>query len=168
DNPPDAVSAQYTVQWDTPDFAQAQFRLRLIDTATEDTVFDTNWVVSTEKEYTLTGLQDGVTYRVEDTARNNVDVESTPGTRLITREYAEPMTPVVHLTAVPAGRCVPVSMQNPEPTGEGPEPAYNDIYRAPAGSNEWVRIGAAGPNGEYRDYAVRSGQDYDYKAYAVV
>lgn len=168
DNPPDAVSAQYTVQWDTPDFEQAQFRLRLIDTATEDTVFDTNWVVSTEKEYTLTGLQDGVTYRVEVTARNNVDVESTPGTRLITPDYAEPMTPVVHLTAVPEGGYVLVIVENPEPTGEEPEPAYNDIYRAPAGSNEWVRIGAAGPNGEYRDYAVRSGQDYDYKAYAVV
>lgn len=101
DNPADAQGSRYRVEWSTTVIVQAKYRLRLINTQNAATILDTGFVTSTDTFYELTGLQDGITYRVEVTVRNNVDVEALTGTRLITPHYLAPVTPVLSANPVP-------------------------------------------------------------------
>jgi hypothetical protein len=100
DNPSDATGSTYHVTWSTTVIVQAKYRLRLVNTQTAQVVLDTGFVTSTDTFFDLTGLQDGITYRIEVTVRNNVDVESQTGTRLLTPDYIEPVTPILTATAV--------------------------------------------------------------------
>jgi hypothetical protein len=95
DNPADALSSSYTISWSSTVLTQAKYRVVLINTQTGTTILNTGFVVSVATSYTLTGLEDGVQYRVEVTIRNSIDTESSPGIRYITPNYVEPAKPVV-------------------------------------------------------------------------
>lgn len=178
DNPPDAQGSTYHVEWATTVIVQAKYRLRLINTQNAAVILDTGFVTSTQTFFDLTGLQNGITYRVEVTVRNNVDVESQTGTRLITPVYIEPMTPVVTAVAVPEsidpltgkmiGGYVLISVDNPTPTGAEPEPVSNDLFKAELPSGSFARVASIANDGTYIDRNVRSDRQYSYYVRAVI
>lgn len=167
DNPADATTSRYTIQWSTQGLTQASYRITVVNLDNPgEFVLDTAWVVGTETSFELVGLQNGVTYQVTVTVRDSVNNEAQPGVRLITPQYTEPVTPIVTLSAEDG--YVLVSVENPEPENGEPEPVANDIYRAPTGTADFIRIATIPNNGEHRDYSVRSGRTYTYYAVAVV
>jgi hypothetical protein len=166
DNPSDAISSRYTVAWSTTVITQAKYRLVLVNTQTGVTVLDTGYVTSTDTSRELSSLENGVAYRVEVTVRNAVDVTSTTGTRLITPAFANPPVPTIDVTA--GDSYVQIAVSNPDPTALESNPDHNDVYRAEADSDVFIKIGEVEVDGTYRDYNVRSGRTYQWKVDAVV
>lgn len=166
DNPVDAISSRYTVAWSTTVITQAKYRLVLVNTQTGATELDTGYVTSTDTSRELSNLANDVTYRVEVTVRNNVDVTSTTGTRLITPSYAQPPVPTIDVTA--GDSYVQIAVTNPEPGDTEANPDHNDVYRAEADSDDFIKIAEIEVDGTYRDYNVRSGRTYQWKVDAVV
>jgi hypothetical protein len=141
DNPIDATSSLYLVRWNTTVITQAKYRVRVLVQSTGAVITDTGFVTSTERSYQLTGLNDGVTYRVEVTVRNNVDVESSPGTRLITPDFPEPRKPTIEV--MPADTYVTVTITNPPETGLVPFTVPNADFEATATPVQgWFGVGA--------------------------
>jgi hypothetical protein len=165
DNPEDAISSRYTVAWSTTVIVQAKYRLVLVNTQTGVTELDTGYVTSTDTSRELSSLENGVTYRVEVTVRNSVDVTSTTGTRLITPAYANPPVPTIDVTA--SDSYVQIVVTNPEPGALESNPDHNDVYRAEADSDAFIKIAEVEVDGTYKDYAVRSGRTYQWKVDAV-
>lgn len=165
DNPSDAISSRYTVAWSTTVITQAKYRLVLVNTQTGVTVLDTGYVTSTDTSRELSSLENGVTYRVEVTVRNSVDVTSTTGTRLITPSYAQPPVPTIDVSA--GDSYVQIAVTNPDPTALESNPDHNDVYRAEADSDAFIKIGEVEVDGTYRDYNVRSDRTYQYLVDAV-
>lgn len=166
DNPADAVSSSYLVTWSTTQITQARYRMLVVLTQNGQVILDTGFITSTQTARQLTGLENGQEYQITVWVRNNVDIESSPGQRLLTPNYVEPVTPVLILSH--GDSYIEITVDNPDPTAEEPEPQRNDLYRAESGTDEYIRIASIPNDGIYRDYAVKSGQSYDYYVIAVV
>jgi hypothetical protein len=140
DNPPDAVTSSYQISWATTVIVQAKYKVRVVNDQTGALVLDTGFVTGTETTFLLTGLQDGIKYRVEVTVRSNVDVEAIPGVRFITPDYIEPLAPM--LTVTPIDTYNLVSVVNPS-SGNEPVTLQNPGFEVDAAG--WVGSNVASP-----------------------
>ncbi|AXB47315.1 hypothetical protein [Amycolatopsis albispora] len=176
DYPPGLVSSTLTVEWSFSSGSgatQAEYRVAVVRTDTNTTVYDTGFVVgSGVTEHTITGLLSDVDQRIEVTVKDTNAQTSGVGTRLIRPVFSSPKPPAV---TVSAGQVwVDVAVTNPanEPEESFPSAQRNDIYRRtaalgalPAGLYE--RVGSCGPNETFADYTAGSNVLYEYYALAI-
>jgi hypothetical protein len=165
DNQAGINTATYLVQFSVSGTTQAKRRVRVIDTVTNAVVTDTGFVSTTSTSVTIGGnptLASQRQYRVEITAQNASAVSTNTATRLITPNYTYPEVPLLSAVADPDGGRVVVGITNPTPSGDNPEVLTNWVYRRPAGTLTWTRIGIVGNGEAYSDRTVASGQTYDY------
>lgn len=163
DNPPEVFTRDYLVQWSLAGASQEEFRVRVVRVNDNVEHTDTGWVTSSVQEYLILNLLSDVEYRIEVTTRQSL-VESNTATRLVTTHYSTPEQPIVRLTVSNEVEFVLVSVENPEPRGDRPNPTLNEIYRRPLDSVEqFYKVGETSPNSSFRDYTVASGMRYEYK-----
>ena len=165
DNPAGVITDDYLVQWSVAGTTQASYRVKLYRTDTGALVSDTGWVASVATSLLVGGMVSDVEHRVEVTVRTAGLVESGTGTRLITPSYGSPEVPTAVVTEVPEAGYIEIVVTNPvvvSPPNDRPAVAVNQIRRAVAGTDDWITVGNAPPNGTYRDYSVASGVEYTY------
>ncbi|WP_433242499.1 hypothetical protein [Actinomadura nitritigenes] len=169
DNDPTIITADYLITWSVTGTVQAAYRVVVTRTDTGATLIDTNWTTSTATSYLVEEMAAGVEYEVKVTVRNASAVASNTASRLITPDYAAPEKPLVAVEAVDDGGYVLVTVTNPTPQGDRPNPDSNEIYRRRAGTGgAWLLIAEVGPDGTHRDYTVPSGSAFEYMARAGV
>lgn len=171
DNPAGLETSSLNVVWSyvqANGYTQTQRRVRVIRQSDSVVLSDTTMQASAVGNYTVTGLPTDVEVRIEVTIVTNAPGTPTvgPASRKVTPSYGTPMTPVALLVADES--CIEIAVTNPAPTGSRPQVAYNIIERRPTGSSEpYLAVGSVGLDGVYRDHAVRSGQQYDYRVRGV-
>lgn len=169
DNDPDINTAEYLFTWNVTGATQAAYRVVATRTDTGTTLVNTGWVTSTNTSYLLQNMLSDVEYSVQITARNSSSVETAPATRLITPYYNAPEKPIITVEEFPENGYILVSVENPEPRGDRPNPEANEIYRRKRDSSEpFILVGTTEANGSLRDYTAASGTLYEYFARAGV
>lgn len=159
-----------TITWslgDPESEAQSKYRLVRRVTATGAVEADTGEVSSSSTQAEQTRLLNGVDYTLELTTWDAKGIaNSAPATRTFSVAYSQPPKPL--LTVVDDGlERLKLTITNPTPTGAEVVTASNDLYRRKVGG-EWARIATAlEVNVIYLDFAVASGQDYEYKVVAL-
>lgn len=110
-------------------------------------------------------LVNSTSYKVKITTWDGKDIASSEAFRTFTTSFTVPATPTI--TATSQTGYIAIAITNPTPAGAQPTITGNDLYRRETGTTTYVRI-ATGivNNGTYNDYAVASGQSYDYYAQA--
>jgi hypothetical protein len=168
DNLEGIFTINYLVKWSLTGATQEEYRLKLIKVSDSTVHTDTGWVTSSVQEHLVTGMISDVEYRIEVTTRNNL-VESNTATRLITTHYDTPEGPIVSVSVTSGLEYATVSVINPEPRGDRPNPTVNQIFRRPVDSGDrFLMVGTCPPNSSFRDYTVASGLQYEYKVRAGV
>lgn len=166
DNDPDILTANYAIAWNVTGATQEEYRVVVVRSDTGAELVNTGWVTSTDTTYEITGMASDVEYEVQVTIRDT-GVESNTATRLITPDYETPEQPVVTTSVHSTGGYILVSVENPMPQGDRPNPTANDVYRREADSgDDWVRLARIDPNSSHRDYTAASGVTYSYMARA--
>lgn len=152
--------------WSVAGATQAQFRPQITNNTTGVTT-DGGYRSSTATTFTWTGLNPSAAYTASITIKDGGGVESNAGLRTFTTNFVNPMQPV--LTATPGDTYIELSITNPDAAGSEPDVDHNDVYRKRTSEDvsAYVRIASVPYNGTYRDYAVQSGQSYDYKVTGV-
>lgn len=168
DNDPSIITAAFLLTWTVSNTTQAQYRVWVYRTLDEVLVSDTGWVSSTATSHQVSGLTSDVEYRVELQIRDALMIESNIDTVLVTPSYNRPEAPVVSLDAFPEGGYILVSVDNPEPQGDRPNPTANEVYRRRIEETESYLIATIPPNSTFRDYEAASRTDYEYWARAGV
>jgi len=156
------------VEWHVDGSPQDEYRILVTRTSDGGVFLDTGWLAGADDEYLVENLVSDVEYEITVSAENN-NVASAPASRLVLVHYNTPEIPEIEVSVTPGLEYVTVSVTNPEPRGDRPNPTVNDIYRRIAGTStpfKWV--GNCEPNSSFRDYSVGSGYDYEYKVRAGV
>jgi hypothetical protein len=146
---------------------QSAYQLKLTD-ANDVVVWDSGKVSdSTTRSLRVpVTLANNTTYKLKLTLWDDKDVAGDEKVRLVNVYYTPPATPTI--TATGQGTHIHLAITNPPPSGTQPTVAYNDLYRRKVGETNWTRIATNIPtNGTYDDYAVASGQAYEYKVTAI-
>lgn len=171
DNLAGLASPDLLVAWSftvTPPTAQADYRIRVVRTDTSATLMDTGYIAGPAvTSYTIHGLISDVEQRIEVLLRDSGGSISNTATRLVTPSFSAPDAPTITAQANADGSGVAVSVTNPEPTGSLPPASTNDIYRALAGSGEWLKVAQCLANSSATDYGAAAGVSYDYYVEAV-
>lgn len=166
DNPAGVITNNYIIAWEVTGATQEDYRVVVRRTDTEALLVDTGWVTSVATTYEVTGMLTDIEYRVEVTVREAM-VESNTAQRLITPSYGTPEIPVVTLNTFDNLGYVQVTVVNPTPQGDRPNPVRNDIYRRLTGTaNPFILVGSTDPNSTFDDYEAASHASYDYFARA--
>lgn len=154
--------ARPTIQWSSSE--QTAYKLRLMNDTLTTELWTTGEVNSTNKAHTVGyDLVHGQNYNFVLSVRNTEGIWSDDVTTFVSVSYTPPATPSINL--FDGGGYITVFIANLEPTGTQPEISHNDLFKRI--DNEWVRIANGLPsNGSYRDYAVASGKQYEYKVRA--
>ncbi|MDP4158133.1 MAG: hypothetical protein Q8911_00005 [Bacillota bacterium] len=156
--------ASPNIQWSS--VGQSSYEIQILNNVSA-VIWDTNEVVSTNLAQTAgIALANSSTFTVQVRIKNADGLWSNYATSSITTSFTLPAAP----TAVVSTNTgyISVSASNPTPTGSQPTVNANDIYRQNLGDTSWVRIAASVPaNTTYNDYAVASGQVYQYKVTAL-
>jgi hypothetical protein len=168
DNDPDIITATILLTWTVTDTVQAQYRVWVYRTIDEVLISDTGWVSSTATSHQVSGLTSDIEYRIELQVRDALNIESNVDTVLVTPSYNRPESPIVSLDAVPDGGYILVSVDNPEPQGDRPNPTANEVYRMRVNETSSKLIATIPPNSTFRDYEAASRTDYEYWARAGV
>lgn len=162
DNDPAVLTANYTIEWEVTGTTQDQYEVVVTRVSDGSILVDTGLVSSTDTTYTIENMLSDVQYLVEVTVYSS-GVASNTAERLITPDYNSPEIPVPTITTVTEGGYIQVTINNPEPQGDRPNPDYNEVYRRPADSDEdFLLIGTSDPNTNFRDYTAASGVVYEY------
>ncbi|GMA52073.1 hypothetical protein GCM10025857_34300 [Alicyclobacillus contaminans] len=167
-------SGSVTAQWsysDPYDYAQATYQVILQD-ANGGTLWDSgmqNDPIGLARALTIGyNLQNNTTYKMLVKVTNSKGLAATSATVTFATSFTSPQTPDVTATPEPMWARIALAITNPAPVDGEPQVVYNDIYRRPTGTTSWQRIATNVPaSGTYDDYAVASGQSYDYKVTAV-
>jgi hypothetical protein len=171
DNDPDIVTANYLVQWEVSGTTQEDYRVVVFRTDTDEELVDTGWVESDDTEYLVEGMLADVEWQVEVTVRDSADIESNTATRLITPDYNSPEVPIISFNVENDGGYIGLSIENPEPVGDRPNPDTNVIHRrevsTSATPDAFQVLGEVEENGSFRDYTAASGVEYEYRVRAV-
>lgn len=166
DNDPDIFTNDITIEWEIEDADQDEYRVTLMRTEDNSVFYDSGWISSSEKEHYIPSIESDVEYLVTVRARMSM-VESAPGYRLLTSHYSTVEEPIISIQVHP--EYLVVSVVNPEPRGDRPNPNINRIYRRVAGSAGLFKyVGSCLPNDTFRDYDVASDALYEYKVRAGV
>lgn len=150
-----------TVEWSFSDpegDSQQSFDVQLLD-ANSNVLYDSGTVSTAVSSYTIPyTLVNGTTYKVSLVVTNSQSVSSAAVVQTFSASVDVPTAPTITATAQTG--YIQVVITNPSSTVGV---VYNDLYRANTGTGEWTRIATQLPvNGTYADYAVASGQGYDY------
>jgi hypothetical protein len=158
----DSVAITWTVSGAT----QAQYRPQITNMDTGVTT-DGGYRSSTATTFTWTGLNPSANYQASITIKDSSNVESNPGYRTFSTSFVNPMQPTFTVTV--GDTYIELDVTNPDSTGSEPDVDHNDVYRKLTSEpdSSYIRIGSVPYNGTYKDYAVRSGQSYDYKVAGV-
>ncbi|MFD1675403.1 hypothetical protein [Alicyclobacillus fodiniaquatilis] len=164
----DAASSE-TVQWsysDPGNNPQATYQVQLTDDS--GTVLWDSGVVQSQSARALTiryTLANNTSYHIHVTVTNNKGLSSQVADVAFSTSFTAPAQPTIKAESYQG--YIAVIITNPAPTGKEPTVASNDIYRRKSGAASWTRIATGMPiNSTYPDYAVASGQSYDYKVTA--
>ncbi|WP_160161186.1 hypothetical protein [Actinomadura sp. K4S16] len=169
DNDPAVITSDVLVTWTVTGTTQAAYQVVVRRTDTLAVLLDTGWVDSTATSHLVTGMAAGTEYLVRVTVRNAAQVASNTAERLITPNYASPEVPTVAVEAFDDGGYILVTVTNPAPQGDRPNPSSNQIFRRRAGSGtEWLLIAEVEPGATFRDYTAPSGTEVEYMARAGV
>lgn len=164
------TTSSHTFTWTLGDpeaGPQSKYHVVLKRTDTNVTVLDTEEVSSADLSRVVSGLLNGVPYSLELTAWDDKGISSALVTRTFTVSYAQPPKPSVTIDDND-GEYLQAIIANPGPTGTEVVAASNDLYRREGATGDWIRIATGlAVNVVYNDYAVASGQDYQYKAVAL-
>jgi hypothetical protein len=153
--------ARPTIQWTVPE--QISYQI-IIDNNLGDTLWDTGEINSTIKARTISvDLQNGGQYVIKLRTKNNDGLWSEYAILNAVVSYTPPAKPSI--TATGATGHIVIEIENPSPSGTQPTVAGNDVYKRING--EWVRIAEGVNFVPYRDYAVASGVEYNYKVRAI-
>lgn len=164
-------SSQLTAQWsysDPASNAQQSFRVKLLDSTDGTVLADSGLIANSGNQYTVQyTLANGTTYHVQVTATNSKGVSSAVADNTFSTSFTPPATVTVTLNPSGPGAYIQVAVANTAPSGSEPTVSYNDVWRRNTGTVEWTRVATQVPqNGTFDDYAVASGQSYDYRATA--
>jgi hypothetical protein len=150
---------------------QEDYRVVVFRTDTDEELVDTGWVESDDTEYLVEGMLADVEWQVEVTVRDSADIESNTATRLITPDYNSPEVPIISFNVENDGGYIGLSIENPEPVGDRPNPDTNVIHRrevsTSATPDAFQVLGEVEENGSFRDYTAASGVEYEYRVRAV-
>ena len=156
----DSVTLEWTVA------EQAAFRVRTTLTSGGAQVHDSGWVTSTATSYTPpVVLADLTGYTLYLSTRNGAGLASAEVSRAVTVDYAEPATPTLVATPLPASGVIRVAITNPAPTGGQPAVSSQDLYRrtvGDTGAGELVATGQASGT-TVDDWRAVSGVAYEYQ-----
>lgn len=76
--------------------------------------------------------------------------------------YTQPARAILNIIPDQDNANLLIRINNPPPTGTQPTPVRQDLFkREPGGS--WIKLANLLPNSDYIDYAVASGQQYEYR-----
>lgn len=168
DNEPNIFTTDYMVEWTVTGSVPDSYRVVVVRTDDNSTHTDTGWLTGSATSYLVTSLLSDIEYRVEVTVRSS-SVPSNTATRLITTHYSTPEQPIASLAVATDLEYIRVSVENPEPRGDRPNPTINQVYRRPQGTDDqFLLVGQCPPNSSFRDYSVESGTAYEYKVRAGV
>jgi hypothetical protein len=171
DNPAGIDTSSLNIAWSyvqANGYVQTQRRVRVLRVSDSVVLSDTTMQASAVANYTVTGLPTGVQVRIEVSIVTNAPGTPTvgPSNRLLTSTFDQPMTPTIVLTT--GVSYIEIEVDNPVPSGDRPEVDYNLIDRRVAGTQDaFVAIAQIVRNGTYRDHAVRSDAEYDYRVRGV-
>lgn len=171
DNDPDIVTANTLVTWSVTGTTQAAYRVVVTRTSTGATIINTGYVSSTDTQYLVQGLLSDIEYNVAVTVRDAALVESNTANRLITPSYNRPEVPVISFDIQDDLGYIRLSITNPEPVGDRPNPTTNVVHRrvfnATNPNTPYQVLGSTTPNGTFLDFTAASGVLYEYRVRAV-
>ncbi len=152
-----AAVANPTIQWSST--GQTSYQI-VIEDSLNAIAWDTGEVVSGNKARTIgIDLQNSGQYTIKVRTKGGGGIWSTYASVVITVSYTPPAKSDVQ--AIKNESSITLNISNPLPSGTQPIISYNNIYRKENG--EWSRIAKGLPsNTDYVDYAVASGQAYEY------
>lgn len=168
DNDPNIITAAFTMTWTVTNTTQTQYRVWIYSTLDESLVSDTGWLVSTATSHQISGLNSDVEYRIELRIRNSGLVESNTATVLVTPSYNRPEIPTVVVEPFASQGFIRISVNNPEPQGDRPNPTSNEVYRRELGTSSSYLVGTIPPNSSINDFEAGSRTRYEYWARAGV
>lgn len=143
-------------EWSQGD--QASYEIELLNSIGTP-IWETGVVHSSNKAITSgIELQDGQTYTFRIRTATELDLWTEWSEQKITVSYTPPAKP--NFTLGKSKGFIYLNISNPSSEGLQPEVIYNDVYR------DGERI-ATKVSGNYKDYTVRSGQEYVYQVAAV-
>lgn len=161
-----SLTAQFSYS-DPASLTQQSYQVQILDSADSTVLSDSGTINGTNNQYTIPyTLANNTTYHVKVRATNSQSITSAWADNTFSTSFTLPATPTISLTQNTG--YIGLAITNPTPTGGQPTIAYNDVYRRNTGTTSWTRIATnIANNGTYNDYAVASGQSYDYKVTAV-
>lgn len=77
-------------------------------------------------------------------------------------DYTQPARPILNIIPDQDNANLLIRVNNPPPTGTEPRPTHQALYKRELGGS-WIKLANLLPNSEYIDYAVASGQQYEYR-----
>lgn len=159
------VLSSMTVQWtmsDPESEGQSAYQVQLLS-STDEVLWDSGKVLDSRSRSRTLGytLENDTSYKIRMTVWDAKDVKSESVAVSFNVAYTAPPVPIVE--AVAASGHIVLTITNPVEVSPQPKAIGNDIYKRIDG--EWVRI-AKDISYQYRDYAVKSGEEYEYKVRA--
>lgn len=144
------------IQWDSPTQTSYQITITDVDNVL---LWDTGEVTSTSKSRT-SGIDfvNGATYRINVRSKDASGIFSDYVQSEVITSYTPPAKPIVQ--AYKATGAISLSIEHPTPIDTQPIVLNSDVYKLIDGT--WTRI-AAGINGTYTDYLVKSDVSYEYR-----
>lgn len=172
DNDPNVVTANTTLTWSVSGTTQAAYKIVITVVSSGATFLDTGWVSSTATSYLIQGLASDIQYNVALTVRDAALVQSNTANRKITPSYARPEVPIISFDIEDDLGYIGLSITNPDPVGDRPNPTVNQIHRrvynASNPNTAYQLLGeTTAPNGVFLDYTAASGVLYEYRVRAV-
>lgn len=154
--------ARPVVEWSSVD--QVDYQIQVLDSLSA-TVWDSGDIISTNKAVTIGfDLANGGVFTVRVRIKDSGGIWSDWAEVVINISYTPPQTPTLTVSA--GIGYIDVVPTNPTPEGLQPVVNFNDIYRRD--TTVWERIATNVPvTTTYSDYAVASGQIYEYKVIAL-
>jgi hypothetical protein len=161
---PTIISPSSTVNVSSPVVQWTVLEQTTYQVVVEDTIgtviWDTGEVVSTNKARTIgASLINGGQYVIKVRVKNNASLWTDYALLNITVSYTPPAKPTINVSSA-TGHIV-IEINNPSPTGTQPDITGNEVYKRI--NDEWVKIAEGVNFVTYRDYAVASGVEYNYK-----
>lgn len=76
--------------------------------------------------------------------------------------YTQPARPILNIIPDQDNANLLIRVNNPPPTGTYPTPVRQVLFKREIGG-DWIKLANLLPNSDYIDYAVASGQQYEYR-----
>lgn len=145
--------------------AESSYQFQLLASDNVTVVEDSGTIAGTSNSYSFqTVLNNATTYYVQGRATDANSVTSAWSSVSFSTNFVLPPAPTISVVPNSATASIIINITNATSTGSQPTQTSNDVNRRNSGTTAWTRIATQiSINGSFSDYAVGSGQDYDYK-----